>query len=76
MKIQVVVHPSAKNPRVEKDLLNTLHIYVKEPPLEGKANKAVIAALAEYFQVSKSEVRLLSGLKSKQKLFEVTSISQ
>lgn len=71
MKISVIVHPNSKKPRIEKDLLETLHVYVNEPPLEGKANKAVIEALAEHFQVKRGTVALLSGHKSKNKLFEI-----
>lgn len=71
MKISVIAHPNAKNPRVEKDILDTLHIYVHEPPFEGKANTAVIKALAEYFHIKKRNVMLLSGEKSKIKLFEI-----
>ena len=41
MIITVIAHPNSKKPRVEKDLFGTLHIYVSQPPLEGKANKAV-----------------------------------
>ena len=71
MKISVIAHPNAKQARIEKDLLGTLHVYVHEPPLEGKANMAVILALAEYFHVKKSGVLLLHGAKSKIKVFEV-----
>lgn len=71
MKIQVITHPNAKNPRVEKDLLETLHVYVSQPPLEGKANRAVIEALAGHFKVKRNSVVLLSGEKSKNKMFEI-----
>ncbi len=74
MKISVIAHPNAKKPRVEKDLLDSLHVYVKEPPLDGKANKAVIEALAEYFHIKKSNVILLSGEKSKNKLFDIIDV--
>lgn len=72
MKISVIVHPNAKRERVEKDLLDTLHVYVNQPPLEGKANKATIAALADYFSKSPSDITLISGGKTKYKLFEIT----
>ncbi|MEK7558709.1 MAG: DUF167 domain-containing protein [Patescibacteria group bacterium] len=78
MKISVIAHPNSKKTlpagrqaRVEKDLLETLHVYVSQPPLEGKANRAVIEALAEYFKVKRNYVRLLSGEKSRVKLFEI-----
>lgn len=71
MKITVFVHPNSKKPKIDKDLLGSLHVYVAEPPLEGKANWAVILALAGHFHVSRNSVILLKGEKSKQKVFEI-----
>ena len=78
MKISVIAHPNSKKTlpagrqaRVEKDLLGVIHIYVNEPPLEGKANNAIREALADYFKVKKSAVFLVSGEKSKNKIFEI-----
>lgn len=71
MKITVFAHPNSKKPRVEKDLLGDLHIYVSEPPLEGKANRAIKEALADYLKISKSQAILVRGEKSKQKTFEI-----
>jgi uncharacterized protein YggU (UPF0235/DUF167 family) len=72
MKIAVIVHPNARKPRIEKDMFGGLHLYVHEPPLEGKANRAAILALAEYFHTKRAKIMLLSGEKSKSKLFEIT----
>lgn len=72
MKISIIVHPNSKKERIEKDLLETLHVYVNQPPLEGKANKAAISALAGYFKTSRSNINLISGAKSKYKIFEVS----
>jgi len=71
MKVKIIAHPNSKKPRIEKDLLETVHVYVNKPPLEGKANNAVKEALAEYFGVKKSSVLLISGEKSKNKVFEI-----
>jgi uncharacterized protein len=73
MKVTVIVHPNSKKERVGKDLLETLHIYVNQPPLEGKANQATISKLADHFQVSKSQIKLISGAKSKYKIFEINN---
>jgi uncharacterized protein YggU (UPF0235/DUF167 family) len=70
MNISITAHPNSKKPRVEKDLFGGLHVYVSQPPLEGKANKAVAEALAEYFKGSKSKIKLIRGSKSKMKTFE------
>ena len=71
MKVTIIAHPNAKMERVEKDLLGELHVYVKQPPLEGKANRAIEEALADYFQVKKSEVFIESGMKGKRKVVSV-----
>ena len=71
MKVSVIAHTNSKKPRVEKDLLENLHVYVAQPPLEGKANRAIIEALSKHFNVKKNSIRLLSGEKSKNKLFEI-----
>ena len=63
MRILINVHPNSKKQRIEKDLLGILHVYVIQPPLKGKANKAVIEALANYFKTKKSNIFLISGMK-------------
>lgn len=73
MKLTVVGHPNSQKPRIEKDLFGTLHVYVNQPPLEGKANKAITDALADYFQVKNNQVFLVAGLRSKHKVFEIST---
>lgn len=74
MTIQVIAHPNAKKTKVEGDLLGTLHVYVTEPPIDGRANAAIINALAKHFAVNRSNVILTSGEKSKNKIFEIIGI--
>lgn len=74
MRVNVIVHPNSKKPRVEKDVLGQINAYVGSPPAKGKANKAVIEALSQYFRVKKSAVRLVFGQKSKLKLFEIENL--
>lgn len=71
MDINIIAHPNSKNPRIEEDLMGTIHVFVKEPPLEGKANKAVAESLAEHLKVKKSQVILVRGEKSKSKTFKI-----
>lgn len=71
MKITIIAHPNSKRPRIEKDLLGILHVYINQPPLEGKANREIINSLAKYFNTSKNRVIFNSGEKSKQKTFEI-----
>jgi uncharacterized protein YggU (UPF0235/DUF167 family) len=71
MNITVIVHPNSRRPHIDKDLLGTMHVYVSAPPLEGKANAAVIEALVEYYNVKKYQINLISGAKSKIKIFKI-----
>jgi uncharacterized protein (TIGR00251 family) len=45
-----------------------LIVRVKEPPTKGKANKAVVKLLSEYFN---ARVRIVSGAKSRRKIVEI-----
>lgn len=71
MKISVVASPGKKKARVEKLAPNTYAVSVKEPAKDGRANWAIIETLAEYFGIAKSRIRMITGFKSKMKVFEV-----
>ncbi|MCJ7669022.1 MAG: DUF167 domain-containing protein [Dehalococcoidia bacterium] len=70
MKIQIKVKPNSKTEELSREG-DSFVVKVKEPPKEGKANQAVIKLLAEHFGVPQSQVRILSGLRSKNKVVEV-----
>jgi uncharacterized protein (TIGR00251 family) len=52
-----------------------LKIAVHAPPLEGRANLALIAFLAESFAVPKNAVELLSGESSRSKVFLLRGVT-
>ena len=56
---------------VHVDKMVVYKVWVKEMPVAGKANEAILRALAEYFGVARAQVRLVSGQTSKQKIFEI-----
>lgn len=70
MKIRVEVKPNSKRTAVEV-VEDHLVVRVKEPPKEGKANEAVLRAIAEHFGVPKRDVRLVSGEAARHKVIEV-----
>jgi uncharacterized protein (TIGR00251 family) len=70
MKIQVKVKPNSRTEELSREG-DSFIIKVKEPPKEGKANQAVIKLLAEHFGVPQSQVRILSGFRSKNKVVEI-----
>lgn len=50
---------------------NHFVVAVKEPPIGGRANEAILKAVARYFKVPPSEVSIISGYTSRQKVIEV-----
>ena len=70
MKIQVKAKPNAKTEEVSQEGDSCI-VKVKEPPKDGRANGAVIKLLAEHFGVPQSQVKILSGFKSKNKIIEI-----
>jgi hypothetical protein len=70
MKIMVKVAPNSRVEAVSRSE-DGFMVKVKEPPSDGRANKAVVKLLAEYFKVPQSSVRVVSGLGSRNKLIEV-----
>ena len=71
MKIFVKVKPSAKKEEIKKISETNFFVAVKESPVKGKANRAVVNALSEYFKISKSQISLSIGATSKNKIFEI-----
>ena len=82
MKIFIKAKPNAKEEKIEKidppspngfGRASDSHfiVSVKEPPVQGKANAAIIKALAAYFNIAPSAVRLVSGFSSKNKVFDI-----
>jgi len=71
--LPVRAQPSAKRTAISgiygEGQAAQLKISVHAPPLEGRANAALIAFLAEVFGLPKSSVELLSGESSRSKVF-------
>lgn len=76
MRILVRTTPNAKENKVTEDNINmfgerTLKLKVNQPPEDGKANKAVLELLSEYFNVKKKKITIISGEKSRNKVVEI-----
>lgn len=52
-----------------------LKVAVHAPPIEGRANAALIAFLAEVFSIPKNQVELITGELSRSKVFLLRSVS-
>ncbi|HLD30635.1 MAG TPA: DUF167 domain-containing protein [Patescibacteria group bacterium] len=71
MKIFVQAKPSAREEKIEKMDESHYTVSVKEPPIKGLANEAIIKAVAGFFNISRASVRIVSGYTSRQKILEV-----
>ncbi len=70
-KIFVKVKPKSVEEKVIKLSETNFKVWVQEPPEKGKANRAVIRILADYFKTPQSNVRVVSGSTSKVKVIEI-----
>lgn len=70
MYISVSVVPRAKQSKVEELSEHTYKVWVSVAPEKGKANKEVLLVLAEHLGCKKNQLRLVSGLTSRDKVFE------
>jgi len=66
------VQPGAKRTGAAGLHGEALKIRLAAPPVEGRANAALIAWLAEVFGVPARRVRLVRGEKSREKVVEIT----
>lgn len=71
MRILVKAKPGARAERIEKIDETHFQVAVEEPPIRGRANQAIIKALARHFRVPPTKVRIVSGHKSRQKVIEI-----
>lgn len=71
MRYFIKTKPHARKTCVEQIGESRLAVSVTQPANDGKANDAVVKALASYFKTSKSKVIIVSGHKSREKIIEV-----
>jgi uncharacterized protein (TIGR00251 family) len=68
-------------PRASKNELAGLHngalkLRLTTPPVDGKANKAVVAFLAKLLKIPKSFLTIESGLKNRRKQIRIQGLSE
>ena len=71
MIVQVRVKPGSKKGDQVVESPPYLDVFLREKPIDGRANQALIAILAKHCSVNKESVRIVSGSSSRIKLVEI-----
>ncbi len=71
MRLRIRVKPGAHADSVSREPDGSLRVSVRARAQEGKANEAVVKAVAKFLRVPKSRVSIVSGLSSRTKVLEV-----
>ena len=70
--LSVRLHPGARKNGVTGVHADALKIALTAPPVDGKANEALIAFLAEALHLPRARITLVSGLTSRAKMIRIT----
>ena len=71
-KISVKVYPDSRKNKVVKLKNNNYKIYTKAPAKNNMANKSVVELISKEFGIPQNNIKIVSGLKSKNKKIEIT----
>lgn len=74
--LAVRVQPRASREEVAGIAEGAVRIRLTAPPVEGKANEALVRFLAKAFGVQKGNLELVSGDQGRSKLLRVTGIGR
>jgi uncharacterized protein len=71
----VKVHPRARKNAIMSIVGDALKLALTTPPVEGRANQAVIEFFAVFFEIPRSSVTIASGETSRNKVVRINGLS-
>jgi uncharacterized protein (TIGR00251 family) len=72
--IQIRVEPRSSRPGIAGAYGEGIKVRLSSPPLKGKANGELIAILANELKIKKSDIEILSGKTSKNKVVKLSGV--
>lgn len=75
VRFAVRVQPRARKTQVSGVLGEAVKVRVAAPPVEGAANRALVAFLAKRLSVRKSAVHIVGGQTARSKVIEVDGVT-
>lgn len=73
MKVFIKTKPNSREDRIKQTSENSFEAQIKELPVDGRANQALIRIFAEFLKIPKTRIKIVSGWKSKNKILEIDS---
>jgi hypothetical protein len=69
MIVKIKLHPNSSQEKIKEVVKDKEYeVWIKEKPIDGKANEELVKILKKYF---KKQVEIVSGFKSKNKILEI-----
>ena len=73
MLLRLRVQPRARTDALDEPVGDALRVRLRAPPVDGKANAALVAFLADIFGVPRKQVVLVSGAHARIKSLRIDS---
>ena len=73
--LTIRIHPGARKNAITGTHNSALKISLTTPPVEGRANEALIAFLSDQLRVPKSRIAILTGATNRSKTLRITGKS-
>ncbi|ORX89436.1 hypothetical protein K493DRAFT_318668 [Basidiobolus meristosporus CBS 931.73] len=73
-RLELHVKPGAKQNQIT-DIGDRVGVQISAPPREGEANRGVVEFVAEVLKVRKSNITIVSGLKSREKVVSIEGVT-
>jgi uncharacterized protein YggU (UPF0235/DUF167 family) len=69
--IRVKAFPDSKKAHIEEVDNRVLRVFVREAPKDNRANRAIIKAVAAYYEIDENKLRIISGHHGLNKMIEI-----
>ncbi len=73
--LEILVQPRASRTRVVGEHDGRLKIQLAAPPVDGEANDALLAFLADALHVKRADVALLAGVSGRRKRVRIAGVA-
>jgi uncharacterized protein YggU (UPF0235/DUF167 family) len=69
--IRIKAFPDFKKATIEETAPKVLRVFVREDAKQNRANDAVIRAVAEYYNIPRNKLRMISGHMKQSKIIQI-----